>query len=162
MPTEQGMAEKFAPVMNLHPDEDYLPMDAADFVRGSRLWRVRANEGVSVYDVQGRRWDANPDNDSYFGCSVELLAGWDALHGPDDGSWSRRPHDESSASDGEQYALEHSSEKPTAPFDPVNPPPCYYYVQPWKDSTLISTGSSTATASSCPSSPTRGIGSMRR
>ena len=138
MPTAQEMAEKFAPVMNLHPDEKLFPMDATEFVRSSRLWLARANQGVSVYDAASEQWDTDPDDDSHFGVPVELLARWDALHGPEDASWSRRPHDERCADDGKQYALEHSSDKPTAPFDPDSPPPCYYHAQPWRDSTLVS------------------------
>ncbi|HYN05599.1 MAG TPA: Vps62-related protein [Vicinamibacteria bacterium] len=138
MTTEQEMAEKFAPIMNLHPDEEYLPMDPVEFVRNSRLWRGRGNKVLSAFDPEAKKWVQDTGRDSHFGVPVELLSTLDVLHGPDDASWSRRPHDKTPAADGEQYALEHPSERPTAPFDPDRPPPCFYYVQPWKNSTLVS------------------------
>lgn len=137
MSTEREVAEKHAPIMNLHPEEKYLPMDADKFVGESRLWRAQRNEAVAVFDPETKAW-VQPAEEGRFGVPVELLSGWEALYGPDNASWSRRPHDEPTADDGEQFALEHPSEKPTAPFDPDRPPPCYYYVQPWKGSTLVS------------------------
>jgi hypothetical protein len=138
VPTEQEIAERFAPIMNLHPDEKYLPMDAEGFVRSSRLWRARENRAVSAFDVEATVWVPDPGKDRLFGVPLELLSRWDALQGPDDASWSRRPHDRRPAADGEQFALEHPAERPTSSFDPDRPPPCYYYVQPWKNSTLVS------------------------
>jgi Vacuolar protein sorting-associated protein 62 len=136
--TEQEIAEKHAPILHLHPDEKYSPMDPETFLRSSRLWRVRDNRVVSAFDVPAKAWVETPERDRLFGLPVELLFGWEALHGPDDASWSRRPHDPTRAADGEQFALEHREVRPTAPFDPDRPPPCYYFVQSWKGSTLVS------------------------
>jgi Vacuolar protein sorting-associated protein 62 len=136
--TEQEIAETHAPILYLHPDEKYSPMDPEAFLGRSRLWRVRDNRALSAFDVSGKAWVQNPERDKLFGLSVELLSGWKALYGPDDASWSRRPHDHTPAADGEQFALEHPEVRPTAPFDPDRPPPCFYYVQSWKGSTLVS------------------------
>ena len=138
MSNEQEIAEKHAPILYLHPEEKYFPMDPEDFVRSSRLWRARENRPLSAFDVHAKAWVPSPEGERLFGVPVELLAGSEELHGPDDASWSRRPHDVSPAPDGEQYALEHPDEKPTTSFDPDRPPPCYYFVQPWKGHTLVS------------------------
>jgi hypothetical protein len=136
--TEQEIAETHAPILHLHPEEKYAPMAPETFVRSSRLWRVRENRVLSAFDVPAKAWVENPGRDRLFGLPVELLSAWTALQGPDDASWSRRPHDRTPAADGEQFALEHEEVRPTVSFDPDRPPPCYYHVQPWKSSTLVS------------------------
>jgi hypothetical protein len=143
MPTDHELAVEFAPVMNLHPGERYFPMDAEAFVTGCRLCLVQDRprsgfERIAVLNLTERSWDLDPDESSHFGVPVSLLADWSQLHGPDDASWSRRPQDSSLAEDGQLFALEHHADKPSVPFDPSSPPTCYYHVQPWRDSTLIS------------------------
>jgi hypothetical protein len=138
MSSEQELAETHAPLLHLHPAEKYAPMDPDAFLRCCRLWRARKNRPVGAFDTQTKTWIETPGTSTLFGVPLELLSGWDALNGPDDAAWSRRPHDRVCAKDGEQYAVEHPDARPTTPFDPEQPPPCYYYVQPWKGSTLVS------------------------
>lgn len=133
------MALEYAPALYLHPDEDYFPMDPKTFAGESRLCLVRDKKVVSVLNAVGGTWDSNPDA-RHYGIPIEVLEKWPLLHGPEDGSWTRRPHDKKGPPppDRELFALEHVAKRPIAQFDRTDPPPCFFYMQEWKDSTLIS------------------------
>jgi hypothetical protein len=133
--TEQELAERFAPILYLHPQEQYLPMHADEFVRSSRLWRGRGNRVSSVFDVEAKAWVPDPGGGRLFGVPVDLLSRWDLLHGPDDASWSRRPHDHRFRR-RRAVRLEHPrrgrrrpSPRPAAPATTS---------QPWRGHTLVS------------------------
>ncbi len=143
MTRSSDLAHRFAPVMHLHPDEPYLPMGARDFVRGSRLALIGSPEPerygvVAVFDPATGNWDFEPPDSHYYGLEVDALAGIGQAATPDDAPWNRRPFADEGPEDGNYFVLDHRSNRPTAPFDPAAPPPCYWFVQPWGDDTAIS------------------------
>lgn len=137
------LMRRFAPVMHLHPDEPYLPMSADAFIRDSRLCLVGKPEKsrygvIAAFDPDTGNWQFNPKDGHHFGLGTEALAGIEQAVTTDEAAWHRRPHAGASPPDGNYFALEHRSSRPTGEFDPADPPPCYWYAQPWGEDTAIS------------------------
>lgn len=126
----RALALERAPIVRLHPNEEFMPMAVSDFLANCRLlW------------VSGNRKDGFRTTDFAPGASgvpPAVLSATQGLHGPSDWrAWSRRPHDARIAEDGRMAVLAHEVDEPSADFDEADPPPAFCHVYQLAGNTYI-------------------------
>jgi hypothetical protein len=93
---EQELAEKFAPLLLLHPEEDCFPMNASEFLGASRFRHFRKGAKDQGFNRQTQQWDTNDSHDAkYYGIPVTIIAQF-GLH---PNGKNRRPRDDNSGHD---------------------------------------------------------------
>ena len=123
VPTHERLAE-LAPQLRLHPDEEYMPMDALEFVRLSRFRHHRGGQRDEGYNKRTGQWVvSNAHSSEYYDIPVAFIDSY----GPHADGRNRRPRDDHSGDEWNVF-LEPRG-KPKGAADPNGEVPCFVHAR---------------------------------
>lgn len=120
---------RYAPIVRLHPNESYFPMDPLEFIRHSRF--RRHYDGFLVfgsadhgYDREARRWfRTNSHHPRFYNIPVTVINGWRAQ-----GGRTRRPYDRNAVSEEEGLVFLETRDNVRGHRNPTNRIPVFFRI----------------------------------
>ena len=132
------LAHRFAPVLKLHPVEEYFPMNPLEFIQKSRFRHFKRgifanDEGWHKYDME---WKKNNDKSHhYYGPPLSILQRYPQW--PD--GRNRRPKDDNAGPEFQVFLETDSAERGDS--NPTGNVPAFYYIRDYKAGPSIETSS---------------------
>jgi hypothetical protein len=124
MQLDLSTIRKFAPIVKLHPEEKYHPMDPMEFIRKSRFRHHRSGAKDQGYNKKTRKWvTTNSRADSYYDVPVSYVDGFDVWRNDE----NRRPRDSNNGNDWNVFLQPKG--KPRGRRDPNGAVPVFYAIR---------------------------------